>query len=199
MHQGNTANRVPITPEKTPARLNQCATQALRLHIFFCACAPMFVPAQKFGTFSQFLVPSYQKLSVPRIEAVRSPGAHIVSRDGLTSDLRIRLRRAQVQFLDAVPKRQYVDAGSRETASAESVVQKTSGPSQEGPPECILPVPTSRDRVPLPYVAGTQVPPSAPVSPAPNFGKRPPRLVIAGVPTTVIKAAEAAGIVAVPL
>ena len=195
MHQGNTANRVPITPEKTPARLNQCATQALRLHIFFCACAPMFVPAQKFGTFSQFLVPSYQKLSVSGIEKVRSPGAHIVP----PSDLRVRLRRAQVQFLDAVPKRQYVDAGSRETASAESVVQKTSGPSQEGPPECILPVPTSRDRVPLPYVAGTQVPPSAPVSPAPNFGKRPPRLVIAGVPTTLIKAAEAAGIVAVPL
>ena len=155
----------------------------------------MFVPAQKFGTFSQFLVPSYQKLSVSGIEKVRSPGAHIVP----PSDLRVRLRRAQVQFLDAVPKRQYVDAGSRETASAESVVQKTSGPSQEGPPECILPVPTSRDRVPLPYVAGTQVPPSALVSPAPNFGKRPPRLVIAGVPTTVIKAAEAAGIVAVPL
>ena len=112
----------------------------------------MFVPAQKFGTFSQFLVPSYQKLSVSGIEKVRSPGAHIVP----PSDLRGRLRRAQVQFLDAVPKRQYVDAGSRETASAESVVQKTSGPSQEGPPECILPVPTSRDRVPLPYVAGTQ-------------------------------------------
>jgi hypothetical protein len=98
-----------------------------------------------------------------------------------------------------VPQGRHPAQGYEEWPGAEFVVQKTSGPSQEGPPECILPVPTNRDRVTLPQFEGTQVPPSAPVSPWPNLGKRPPRLVMAGLPATAMKAALAAGIVIVPL